>query len=130
LQTLKILFILFIGLVPSLVNAAQPTCHSSSGGYCSYTGKVQRIYINSGNLILLYFDTPLPSSAPASIGLNITRSGVGAAALRVESNPDFAKLFYSTALAAQASNRDITIQMRGITSGYLTIDRIWLAAAE
>lgn len=113
-------------LISNFALAGQPTCHSSHGGYCAYTGKVQRIYINSGNLVLMYFDTPVPLDVPASIGLNVTQAP--AAAIRVESNSEFAKLFYSTALAAQASGREVTVQMRGTLGGYLKIDRIWLAA--
>ena len=126
MRNLQIILFIIFGLLSNLVVAGQPTCHSSSGGYCRYTGKVQRIYINSANLILLYFDTPVPLDVPEIIGYNVTRAP--AAAIRIGSNPDFAKLFYSTALAAQASGRDITIQMRGTTSGYLLIDRIWLTA--
>jgi hypothetical protein len=126
MRILQTIIFIMSGLLSSFVVAGQPTCHSSSGGYCTYTGKVQRIYINSGNLILMYFDTPVPLEVPANIGYNVTQSP--AAAIVVNSNPDFAKLFYSTALAAQASGRDVSIQMRGTFSGYLLIDRIWLAA--
>jgi hypothetical protein len=126
MRILQIVIFVISGLLSSFVLAGQPTCHSSYGGYCAYTGKVQRIYINSGNLIRMYFDTPVPLDVPAGIGYNVTQAP--AAAIRINSNPDFAKLFYSTALAAQASGRNVTIQMRGTTSGYLLIDRIWLAA--
>ncbi|WJG07961.1 hypothetical protein [Aliiglaciecola sp. LCG003] len=43
-------------------------------------------------------------------------------------NIEFAKMFYATALAAQASNRDITIQTNGVESGYLKFTRVWLSA--
>ena len=108
--------------------AAAPKCYSSHGGYCQYTGKVQRIYINRWNMILLYFDTPIAASEPAKAGYSISQRN--AAAFRVDEKPEFAKLFYSTALAAQASGRNVSIQMRGTQSGYLKFDRIWLAAPK
>jgi hypothetical protein len=52
----------------------------------------------------------------------------GAAAFKIDAAPEFAKMFYSTALSAQATNRNVGIQMRGVDSGYLGFDRIWLAA--
>jgi len=113
-------------LVSSGVFAAAPTCGTDSSGnaYCQYTGKVKKIYINSGGGILLYFDTPLDKAVAESVGFTPTKTN--AAYNLVSTNPDFAKMFYSTALAAQASKRDVTIQMRGTLSGYLKFDRIWL----
>lgn len=106
--------------------ADQPTCATTgSGPYCSYTGKVKSIYINSANLILISFDTGSVTTAAAQVG--ITVSNGDAAAFLVSDNADFAHLFYSTALSAQATGRPITIQMRGTVSGYMKLDRIWLA---
>jgi len=110
------------------VFSAVPTCHTSNGGYCKYTGKVARIYVNTDNLILLYFDTPVPLNVPESIGFSVASGG--AAAFKIDENPDVAKLFYSTALAAQASGRNVNIQMRETLSGYLKFDRIWLLSPE
>lgn len=120
-----ILFISLFSVVSFSSIAAKPTCSPNYNGYCSYTGTVARIYINSGNLILIYFDEPINLSEPSKAGLSITEAS--AAAYKVNDNPEFAKLFYSTALAAQASKRKVTIQMRGITHGYLKFDRIWLS---
>lgn len=105
--------------------AAKPTCSPNYNGYWSYAGTVDRIYINSGNLILIYFDEPIEISEASKAGLSITETS--AAAYKVNDNPEFAKLFYSTALAAQASKRKVLIQMRGTLNGYLKFDRIWLA---
>lgn len=105
--------------------AVAPKCYSTHGGYCQYTGKVKRIYINRWNTILLYFDKPIAASEPVKAGFSIKSRS--AAAFNVKENPEFAKLFYSTALAAQASGRNITIQMRGNHGSYLKFDRIWLA---
>ena len=105
--------------------SSQPTCREHSGGnFCQYSGTVREIYVNSGNLILLYFDNGIDVSIPQSYGINATNGG--AAAVHISDNSEFAHLFYSTALAAQASGRSVTIQMRGTRSGYLRADRIWL----
>jgi len=113
-------------VISSGVIAASPTCSSAYGGYCNYEGKVQKVYINSGGLILIYFNKAIDVSVASEAGFTITNGS--AAAFTVTKNPDFAKMFYSTALAAQASGRNVTIQMTGVNSGYLEFDRIWLAA--
>jgi len=110
----------------SSVHAGAPTCSANSNGYCVYTGKISRIYVNSDNIILLYFDTPVALDVPTVAGLTITTGS--AAAFHMDKNQEFAKAFYSTALAAQASGRKVTIQMRNVQSGYLEFDRIWLSA--
>ncbi|MDM3869725.1 hypothetical protein QSV34_00015 [Porticoccus sp. W117] len=108
--------------------ADKPTCHSSSGGYCSYNGYVKDLYINSGGLILLYFDTPFESDQDANTaGFTLAGNGLYATAIQMSDNPEFAKLFYSTALSAQATKRKIRIQMRNNLGGYLKTDRIWIA---
>ena len=130
---MKNIFILSCILLSSFsfkLYAAEPTCQFSSAGnwYCQYSGTVDRIYVNSGNMILLYFDTCFQQTtldASASNGLTFNQRC--AASIPLTDNPDFAKLFYSTALSAQASKRNVTIQMRGTHSSYVKMDRIWLA---
>ncbi len=123
----KYAFILLLCLMPVAV-FAKPTCQDHpSGPYCSYTGKVASIYVNTSNTILVYFDAPVDVSLANSFGMNITNSVAAAVS---NENPEFAKMFYSTALTAQASGRAISIQMRGNHGGYLKIDRIWLAAPK
>lgn len=126
MKALAILTLMFTLLLSSNVRAGAPTCHSASGGYCQYSGIVKRIYINSGNIILIYFENAINISEAETAGFTISNGA--AAAFRVSNNPDFAKMFYSTALAAQASGRKVAIQMRGVESGYLAFDRVWLEA--
>lgn len=109
-------------LLPMAGYAASPACHDN---YCQYTGKVERIYINSSNLILLYFEEPIDIADANSYGMNISNGS--AAAFLATGNPTFAQMFYSTALTAQASGRSVQIQMRGSEQGYLKFDRIWIA---
>lgn len=121
----KLLLFLYVTFFTFDSYAAAPTCHDyKESGYCKYVGKVKSIYVNSSNIILLYFDTPVDLSQPQEYGFNISNNF--AAAIDITKSPEFAKLFYSTALAAQASGRNVSIQMRGVQSGYLKVDRIWL----
>jgi hypothetical protein len=112
---------LLMTLPTTQLHAGAPTCHAVYNGYCEYKGKVKSIYINSGNSILLFFDTPLAEGTSEIAGLNATQS---AAAVLLNENPEFAKLFYSTALTAQASGREVSIQMRGTFDGYLKLQWI------
>lgn len=113
-------------LAPQQAHAGAPTCHThSSGPYCRYTGTVRQVYVNSGNTILMYFDTSMDLAEPANVGI----SGVTSAAagiVRADTNVEFARFFYSSILAAQARGATVHVQMRGVVSGYLVIDRIWV----
>lgn len=104
--------------------AVEPSCSTAgSVSFCRYTGAVAKIYVNDANQILLYFDTPMDVSRPAAVGISGVTQSV-AAIIRINDNPTFAQYFYSTALAAQARGVDINIQMRGVSNGYLKIDRV------
>jgi len=110
----------------SPANATAPACYSYNGtGYCQYNGRVTAAYINSNGEILLFFDSPMPASAPTSVGI----SGVtvySSAIYRMTDNPDYGKALYSTLLAAQARGATIAAQLWGVTGGYMKIDRIWI----
>lgn len=101
-------------------------CSSASGNYCQYTGKVSKVYVNSNGFILMYFESPIATSEAQNAGFTI-QSG-SAAVFQMSENIEFAKMFYATALAAQASGRDVTIQMHDVEIGYLKFSRIWLSA--
>lgn len=106
--------------------AGAPQCYPwNSSGYCQYTGLVARAYANSGNWLLLYFDTPMDLNAPATVGLSGVT--VNSAALYVMTeNPDFAKALYASLLSAQARGATVTVQMSTVEYGYLHIDNIWV----
>jgi len=108
-------------------NAAAPTCSSSHGGYCSYTGKVKIAYINSGNVVLIYFDTRFDPNEATKANLSISGGGLSAAAFPInDANKLFGQSLYATALAALNADKRIGIQMRGNYGGYLKVDRIWI----
>ncbi|HEU5136894.1 MAG TPA: hypothetical protein VFU13_17230 [Steroidobacteraceae bacterium] len=119
-----------IAVVASLcsppVMASAPSCHTYSGqGYCQYTGRAYQVYINSSNQIILYFDAPMEANAPTSVGI----AGVttfGAAMYLLSENPDYGKMLYASLLTAQARGATVTVQLWGVTAGYMKIDRIWV----
>jgi len=122
----KIVALMFSFLLPGLLHAGEPTCHTSSAApYCYYLGKVQKLYVNENGVMLLYFDTPMASGAPASVGIGGVSKFV-AGAVSYKDKPEFASYFYSMALAAQTTDNDVKIQMRETVGGYLKIDRIWV----
>lgn len=116
---------ILIWLFSTAAIAGAPTCYSSHGGYCQYDGLVETIYVNKYNQILLYFDTAMAGGEAAKAGLGSVR--VEAALVNISAHPEFAKLFYSTALSAQATGRAISLQMHNTHQGYLEADRIWLS---
>lgn len=122
----KVKYISFLLVFISInVFAAKPGCSLHNGSYYfHYKGPVKTIYANESNLILIYFEAPMSVEEVASCGLTVSSGAAGSYA--IDDNPEYAKLLYSTALAAQASGRDVSIQMRAVRSGYLKIDRIWL----
>lgn len=122
-----ILLFFLVSFVPATARADAPYCYNTSSGtpLCQYTGKVRQAYINSGGMILLYFDTALDLSAPSSVGLDGV-TNASAAAVFKNDTPDFAKSFYASVLSAQARDATISIQMKSSKYGYLVADRIWI----
>ena len=124
----------FVGLMLTLlmtvsVSAATPQgsyCFThSSGGICRYEGLVSEVYVNNTNLILVFFEDAFGPTEASDVGI----SGVNkfnAVAVHISPDPEFARMFYSTVLAAQAQGRVITVQMNTTHGGYLEADRIWM----
>lgn len=122
---MRILLLALLLFASISVNAAAPTCHVNTGGnYCTYKGLVQRIYINDSGLILIYFDAPIAVADAGAVGFSISNGA--AAAIVLQTNIEFSKLLYSTALTAKAAGIEVTMQMRGTQNGYLKVDRIWI----
>jgi hypothetical protein len=120
----KVFILISMLIISGVAYSEAPTCHSA--GYCGYTGKVSTVYVNAFGSILIYFDEPVTVSEASKAGFSITKTS--AAIFHVADNPDVAKMFYSTALSAQATGRNIGMQMTGVSSGYLKFDRMSLAS--
>jgi len=107
------------------VLADQIACGISSGPYCTYSGAITSIYVNTG-VILVYLDTNIDVSKLNSVGISgVTQTD--AVIVPISENPDFAKIFYATALTARANGSRVTMQAGAgaVVSGYLKVDRIW-----
>jgi hypothetical protein len=110
----------------SIAGAAAPTCNLYNGqGYCDYNGRVTQVYMNSANQILQYFDTAMPPSAPAAVGITGI-SNYLAAIYALTDNVEFGRALYASLLSAQARGPTIAVQMWGVAAGYAKIDRIWV----
>ena len=123
MKTIIALLLLFCS---TYVFSAAPHCVTTSSGVhlIQWEGTVDQLYINSGNTILIYFDTALPLAEAQEC--NFSPANRSAATYKLSDNPEFGKLLYSTALAAQMSNKPIVLQMYSVSSGYMKLDRIWL----
>jgi hypothetical protein len=112
-------------LSPMLAAAGSLNCGvAGTAPYCQYDGRVSRAYVNAYDQILLYFGTDFGTAGPTQVGLAAT---TGAAAIvSMVAKPEFAKMFYASLLTAQAQGKTITVQMYGVSGGYLQVDRIWV----
>jgi len=41
-------------------------------------------------------------------------------------NPDYAKSLYASMLSAQARGATVSVQLWGVSAGYMKMDRIWV----
>lgn len=123
---LKIVFFaLALALMPQKVWAQTFACGmSGSTGYCAYTGKLSRVYINEDNLLLIYFEQTVDISLPATVGITGATNGT-ATKYSLNANAKFADYLYSTALTALAADKTVAMQFRQ-AAGYLVVDRIWI----
>lgn len=132
----------------ALDKASTFTCPTSSTGiiYCTYSGLVKQVYVNSGRLLLIYPEADLTATVMQSEvegsgyetywGVDVsafTAFAVRAPAKSVEtSDPDefhsmtqYASKLYSLMLASKLSGTRVGLQLRGGESGYLEIDRAY-----
>ena len=113
-------------LNPLQTEASEFTCFSSSGGFCRYIGKISRNYINKEPRILLYFEDAIDTSLPGTVGIDNVTKPLAATLKYTESNDKFWTSVYATLLAAQLSDRQVTVQFVDSESNYLVIDKIWV----
>lgn len=110
-----------------IANAQTFTCAVSNNiPYCTYTGKLDKVYFNIDKNMLFYFEQWVDVALPAAAGFTgISRGDAGA--FDADLDPVFAEYFYTTALTAFAGEKTVTIQLRGNVGGYMRVDRIWVA---
>ena len=118
---------LFLLLATNSIYAVGLSCFAPSGGYCNYSGKISRVYVNRSNLLLIYTDTSLDLSQLANAGgkfASVIRSN--AIAVDMNKYPEFGKNIYSAALSAFMADRSIVLQCKDTYGAYLQTDRIWV----
>lgn len=113
-------------LFPSTLMAQTFTCHAASSGtgYCQYTGKLSRVYINENDKILIYFEEPIDISLPASVGLTSVTRGE-AADYRFSYGERFAEYLYSTSLTALAGDKTVVMQFSRASDRVIP-NKIWI----
>jgi hypothetical protein len=105
-------------------HAVAPSCNPhSTGNYILYQGTVKQAYINTSNVVLIYFENALPQGSECGFAIEVRDAGI----YSIDENPTFGYMLYSTALTAVAEGKSVIMQMRGTASGYPKIDRIWIA---
>ena len=121
---LSFLAVLFLGSGSAFAQQSF-FCSASYGGYCQYTGKISRLYVNDGNFIIMYFENSVDPAIISAAGISASVQDAGG--YLITDNPIYAEYLYSTLITAQASKRPVTIQFFGTTQGYLTLTKVWLA---
>ena len=120
-----IVAILIVLSASGVAKAGSFTCHSAHGGYCAYVGKVSRVYVNEGNVILAYFasdDDPALLQNTGITGVTAYQAG----SYIIGTSPTFAEYLYSTLLTAKTTDRPVVMQFRGSAANFVKIDRNWL----
>jgi hypothetical protein len=116
--------VFLLGAISPNAGAAAPQCFPTDG-YCKYTGRVTRAFINASNEILLYFDTPLNLADASAAGITGV-TNPHAAIYNMTGNKDFGKSLFAALLAAQARGGQVTVYMLSANAGYLMMDRIFV----
>ena len=113
-------------MFPFTTGASHAQSFNCNSGTCSYTGHIAQAAVNDQGQIFVYFS----GIDPAQIISLVTSGGPDlvtvfeAAIISISENPDFAKYFYSTALAAKALNKQVLMEMPDSLDGYLKASRI------
>lgn len=125
-NVVRLLLIAVAFLLPSSAMAQTFSCHPHNGApYCFYSGKLSRVYVNEGNLMLFYMEEAIDANLPSSVGISGV-SQLTSVAYPASNNPVFAEYLYSTALTAYAGNKTVSMQFRRVYGGWLIVDRIWI----
>ena len=126
------LLVIILGL--SLLSSCQFTannnavCKNSTSDtpYCRYKGTIEKLYVNSDGLVLIFINDDFSLEQAKKYGYEIKTGNVIAYPLKGENSIstnmlDFVKIAFSKQL-------DVEIHARNVFKGYLTVDRIWVIA--
>jgi len=124
---LRLLIGLILTTLSNLSYAGTFACFANHSGYCSYHGHVSRVYVNRGNILLIYTDAPMDISKASVAGDKFSKVTQKAAfAVNMNTHYEFGKNIQALALSALMGNKKVSVQMRDTYATYLQIDRLWI----
>ena len=106
---LSIVSLLALALIaPTSAAAGSLTCGSGGGPFCAWTGKIDRVYVNDSQVILMYYDVPVDVTALTNAGLTCASPSSSKSALfKISNAPTYAEYLYSTLLTAKSWSRNV-----------------------
>lgn len=123
----KSITVLILMLLSQLSFAGTFSCSANSSGYCSYQGNVSRVYVNRGNILLIYTDAAMDITKASVAGTKFDKvKQKYAFAVDMNVHYEFGKNIQALALSALMANKKISVQMRDTYGSYLQIDRLWI----
>lgn len=124
-----ILLVIAAGLIAKsqgVFSSANAYCKESGTdtNYCKYQGKITKVYLNSDNVFLVFLEKPFNIEDAKKYGYPIN-SGT-AIALSLNETPS-SQQFISMLTRAFNNELSVEIHTRGINSGYMELDRLWVS---
>lgn len=130
---MKNIIILSIGLIIVLFayktyesTNSEAICKPSEAAtaYCRYKGQIDKVYINSNGLALVFLNKDFNLEDAKKFGYVVTAGNI--VAIDLNSEAPFSRELFDMATLAFQQNLFVEIHARGTTNGYLVVDRIWV----
>jgi len=101
-------------------------CKSSetSTPYCRYKGEIDKIYINSNGLALVFLNKKFNLEDAKEFGYVVSTGNI--VAIDLNNQTQFSRELFDMATLALQQDLFVEIHARGTTNGYLVVDRIWV----
>lgn len=101
-------------------------CKSSEATtpYCRYKGEIDKIYINSNGLALVFLNKHFNVEDAKKFGYDVTAGNI--VAIDLNNKTLFSRELFDMATLAFQQDLFVEIHARGTINGYLTVDRIWV----
>lgn len=92
--------------------------------YCRYKGEIDKIYINSNGLALVFLNKTFNIDDAKKFGYVVTAGNI--VAIDLNNETQFSRELFDMATLAFQQDLFVEIHARGTTNGYLVVDRIWV----
>ena len=121
---IAIILILMSGILLSK-DKSEALCKASESStpYCKYTGKIEKVYLNSEGLALIYLGADFSKSGAKQFGYEVSSSKI--MAIDVTEN-ELNRLIYQSIVSAMAEDYSVEFHARGTLNGYIKLDRVWI----